>query len=75
MRSARNARLSLAGALCATGLAIHGGLTRDIDPEAWAIIDNKLYLNYSKDTNTLLTGNVISLEKADENWGKGKSTH
>ena len=62
------------GGHCATGMAISGGLTRDIDPEAWAIIDNKLYLNYSKDTNTLLTGNVVSLEKADEHWKKG-GTH
>ena len=25
------------GGHCATGMAIHGGLTKDIDPEAWAI--------------------------------------
>jgi hypothetical protein len=64
------------GGHCATGMAISGGLTRDIDPEAWAIVDNKLYLNYSKETNTLLTGNVISLEKADKNWKTGgAATH
>jgi YHS domain-containing protein len=58
------------GGHCATGLAIHGGLTKDIDPEAWAIIDDKLYLNYSKETNSLLTGNIVSLEKSEKNWNK-----
>ncbi|MDX1431358.1 MAG: YHS domain-containing (seleno)protein [Gammaproteobacteria bacterium] len=58
------------GGHCATGLAIHGGLTKDIDPEAWAIIDGKLYLNYSKLTNELLTGGRVSAEKADTNWNK-----
>ena len=61
------------GGHCATGLAIHGNLTKDIDPEAWAIVDGKLYLNYSKETNKLLTGDVISLEKADANWRKAQS--
>jgi len=56
------------GGHCATGMAVHGGLTRDIDPEAWIIIDNKLYLNYSKETQTLLTEGVVSIEKADTNW-------
>ena len=64
------------GGHCATGLAIHGKLTKDIDPEAWAIIDDKLYLNYSKETNKLLTGKVITVEKSNENWEKAaKQTH
>lgn len=58
------------GGHCATGLAIHGGLTKDIDPEAWAIIEDKLYLNYSKETNSLLTGNIVSLDKSEKNWNK-----
>lgn len=61
------------GGHCATGLAVHGKLTKDIDPEAWAIIDGKLYLNYSKDTNKLLTENVIDLQKAEKNWQKAQS--
>jgi len=60
------------GGHCASGLAIHGGLTKDIDPEAWAIIDNKLYLNYSKETNELLTGKIVSLEKSEANWKKAR---
>lgn len=61
------------GGHCATGLAIHGKLTKDIDPEAWAIIDGKLYLNYSKETNQLLTDNVIKLDKAEKNWKQAQA--
>ncbi len=60
------------GGHCASGMAVHGGRTKDIDPEAWAIIDNKLYLNYSKQLNTLLTENFYNLAKADKNWSKPK---
>lgn len=66
------------GGHCATGLAIHGGLTRDIDPEAWTIVDGKLYLNYSKETNRLLNDKVINLGKSEKNWKKrlsAGSTH
>lgn len=56
------------GGHCATGLAIHGGLTKDIDPEAWAIIDGKLYLNYSKLTNQMLTDGEVTTQKADTKW-------
>lgn len=56
------------GGHCATGMAIHGGLTKDIDPEAWAIIDGKLYLNYSKETHKLLAEGLATPGKADANW-------
>jgi hypothetical protein len=62
------------GGHCATGLAIHGGLTRDINPEAWTIVDGKLYLNYSKETNRLLTDNVVSLRKSEKAWKKRLSS-
>ena len=58
------------GGHCATGMAIHGGLTKDIDPEAWAIIDNKLYLNYSKVTKKLMDDGKAGPEKADAKWKK-----
>ncbi|MDJ0956016.1 MAG: YHS domain-containing (seleno)protein [Arenicellales bacterium] len=58
------------GGHCATGMAIHGGLTKDIDPEAWAIIDGKLYLNYSKETQKLMTEGMATPEKADAKWEK-----
>lgn len=60
------------GGFCASGMGIHGGRTSDIDPEAWLIIDGKLYLNYSKDTNTLITDGIVDLQKADENWAVGE---
>ena len=58
------------GGHCASGMGVHGGATKDIDPEAWAIVDGKLYLNYSAETNRLLKEKVVKLEKADKNWQK-----
>ena len=64
------------GGHCATGMGIHGGLTKDIDPEAWTIIDGKLYLNYSKETQKLMAEGIVTPDKADANWKKyaGAST-
>lgn len=53
------------GGHCAVGVSSND-LTVDIDPEAWVIIDDKLYLNYSKDVSKILTKSRI--EKADANW-------
>jgi YHS domain-containing protein len=53
------------GGHCAVGTSSNT-LTNNIDPEAWAIIDGKLYLNYSKAVNRLL--NRDRIEKADANW-------
>ena len=55
------------GGHCAVGMS-SGGLTIDIDPEAWSIIDGKLYLNYSKEVNKRLDDKRI--HKADANWQK-----
>ena len=56
------------GGLCSVGVA-YGEVTRDIDPEAWSIIDGKLYLNYSKAANTVLAEDGPNLiAKADANW-------
>ncbi|HEY5622587.1 MAG TPA: YHS domain-containing (seleno)protein, partial [Gammaproteobacteria bacterium] len=41
------------GGYCAVGMA-EDTLTRDIDPEAFIIIDGKLYLNYSTEVGGLL---------------------
>jgi hypothetical protein len=55
------------GGYCAW--AVSRGYTADTDPEAWKIIDGKLYLNYSKSVQrkweTDIPGNVA---KADGNW-------
>ncbi len=45
------------------------GATADIDPEAWKIVDGKLYLNLSKDVQSLWERDVPGyIRKADANW-------
>lgn len=55
------------GGYCAYGVA--KGATYDIDPDAWKIVEDKLYLNYSKsvqkDWNQDIPGYI---KKADANW-------
>jgi YHS domain-containing protein len=53
------------GGHCAVGVAFKE-VTNDIDPEAWVIIDGKLYLNYSKQVGKSMSEEHIA--KADENW-------
>jgi YHS domain-containing protein len=49
--------------------AVSKGHTASIDPEAWKIVEGKLYLNYGKDVQKKwgedVPGNV---SKADKNW-------
>lgn len=55
------------GGYCA--YAVSQGHTASIDPEAWKIVDHKLYLNNSKGVQKKweqdVPGNII---KADKNW-------
>jgi YHS domain-containing protein len=55
------------GGYCA--YAVSKGHTASIDPEAWTIVDGKLYLNYSKGVKKKweedVPGNIV---KADKNW-------
>lgn len=55
------------GAYCSW--AVSRGYTADTDPDAWKIVDGKLYLNYSKSVQrkweTDIPGNI---RKADGNW-------
>lgn len=57
------------GGYCAW--AVSQGYTAGIDPEAWKIVDGKLYLNYSKDVQKQweqdVPGNIV---KADASWPK-----
>jgi hypothetical protein len=57
------------GGYCAYGMS--QGHKAPVDPEAWRIVDGKLYLNYSRNVKTDwekdVTGNV---RKADSNWMK-----
>ena len=49
--------------------AVSKGHTASIDPEAWRIVDGRLYLNYSKGVQKNweqdVPGNIL---KADRNW-------
>jgi len=57
------------GGYCAW--AVSQGYTAKSDPEAWRIVDGKLYLNYSRDIQKRweqdIRGNIV---KADANWPK-----
>jgi len=55
------------GGYCA--YAVSQGDTASVDPEAWSIVDGKLYLNYSNSVMETwledLPGNIV---KANKNW-------
>lgn len=57
------------GGYCAW--AVSQGYTASSDPQAWRVVDGKLYLNYSKSVQerwaTDIPGNIA---KADRNWPK-----
>ena len=41
------------------------------DPQAWKLVDNKLYLNYNKDVQKYWLQDIPGyIQKADENWPK-----
>jgi len=47
------------------------GSVVDIDPEAWSIVDDKLYLNLNKDVRDLWNKDRPGyINKADKNWPK-----
>ncbi len=55
------------GGYCA--YAVSQGHTASIDPEAWRIVDGKLYLNYSKGVQRLWEKDTTGyIQKADQNW-------
>ena len=57
------------GGYCAW--AVSQGYTASTDPEAWKIVDGKLYLNYSKDVQATWERDVPgNISKADGNWPK-----
>jgi hypothetical protein len=57
------------GGYCALGVA-YGQNTANIDPEAWRIIDGKLYLSYDKGGAAELEQKPGELTKAKANWPK-----
>ena len=55
------------GGYCA--YAVSEGHTANIDPEAWKIVDGKLYLNYSKGVQKKWEKDQESrIMRADKNW-------
>ena len=59
------------GGYCA--YAVAQGHTASIDPEAWRIVDGKLYLNYSKGVQKKWEVDVSGfIKQGKENWPKLK---
>lgn len=57
------------GGYCAW--AVSQGYTAGIDPEAWKIVEGKLYLNYSKSVQKMWEQDVPgNIRKGNENWPK-----
>jgi hypothetical protein len=55
------------GGYCAW--AVSQGYTADIDPDAWKIVDGKLYLNYDKDIQAKWEKDLAAnIEKGRANW-------
>lgn len=55
------------GGYCA--YAVSEGYTAEIDPQAWTIVDGKLYLNYSKKVRqTWEQDRSRRIERASRNW-------
>ncbi len=55
------------GGFCAFGTAM--GRKFDGDPQAWAIVDDRLYLNLNKDVQAKWKGNIPGfLKGAENNW-------
>jgi hypothetical protein len=45
------------------------GYTADIDPEAWTIVEGRLYLNFSKEVRAMWSEDIPgNIRKADANW-------
>lgn len=55
------------GGFCAMGVAMNQKF--DVDPQAWKIVDDKLYLNYNKDVQKAWLKDVPgNLKTAEQNW-------
>ncbi len=57
------------GGYCSDGVA-YGVTTTNIDPEAWRIIEGKLYLNYDQGAAIEIEEIEGQIEKSVENWPK-----
>ena len=60
------------GGYCAYGTS--EGHKAPTEPDAWTIVDGKLYLNYNKEVKVMWNKNQDALiKKADKNWTELKS--
>ena len=61
------------GGYCAYGVS--EGHKATTEPDAWTIVDGKLYLNYNKDVQQLWKKDIPGrIKKAEDNWSKVKDT-
>jgi len=61
------------GGYCAW--AVSQGYSAKIDPEAWKIVDGKLYLNYSKGVQQRWQADMAgNIAKGDANWPKVRAS-
>jgi len=59
------------GGYCAYGVS--KGSKADIDPTAWSIVDNKLYLNFNESVQAIWKKNSVEyIRVANQNWPKIK---
>jgi hypothetical protein len=62
------------GGFCAGAMAL--GFKSPIDPEAWVIVDGRLYLNYDKGgRNEFAAEPAPQIAKADANWERLGKVH
>jgi YHS domain-containing protein len=62
------------GGYCAYGMGDEEGHKASTSPDAWAIVDGKLYLNYSTDVQKLWKADQkMFIENANKNWPIVKS--
>jgi len=55
------------GGYCAW--AVSNNYTADADPEAWKIVEGRLYLNYNKDVQKMWEQDIPGrIKKGNENW-------
>ena len=55
------------GGYCAFGMA--GGYKAPIEPDAWTVVDGKLYLNYNQSVRSKWSSDIPGfLRKGDANW-------
>lgn len=55
------------GGHCSDGIS-YGSMTTNIDPQAWRIIDGKLYLNYDQGAAAEIEEIEGQVARAEENW-------